>query len=83
MHWASQPVDPGERVDALEALGRVVREGGFDVLRGFTLWKLSTDAGHRAIEPFVVVLGEDSEFLEAAARIADAVRRSEPKRDGA
>ncbi len=86
MHWATQPEDPFERVEALRALDRVVQQGGFPTLRGFRLWKLSTEPAHRALEPFVVVLpGEpgrrdddeaDGLFLEVAARLAGRLRDS-------
>lgn len=86
VHWATQPEDPFERVEALRALDRVVQQGGFPTLRGFMLWKLSTDPAHRALEPFVVVLpGEpgrrdddeaDGLFLEVAARLAGRLRDS-------
>ena len=86
VHWATQPEDPFERVEALRALDRVVAEGSFPTLRGFTLWKLSTDPGHRAVEPFVVVLpsagrADDSDeadrlYLEAAATLARRLRDS-------
>lgn len=56
VHWATQPDDPGERLRALQALLWVVEEGGFPALRGFTLWKLTTQPEQRAIEPFAVVL---------------------------
>ncbi len=62
VHWASQPEAPAERVAALQALANVVASGGFDALRGFTLWKLTTRAEHRAIEPFAVLLGGAGEY---------------------
>jgi hypothetical protein len=86
VHWATQPEDPFERVEALRALDHVVEEGGFPTLRGFMLWKLSTEPAHRAEEPFVVVLpgaggqGDDDEadrlFLETATRLAGRLRDS-------
>jgi len=85
VHWATQPKDPMERVEALRALGSVVAQGGFPTLRGFTLWKLSTDPTHRDLEPFVVVLplaggagadAADALFLEAASGLAARLRRS-------
>lgn len=86
VHWATQPDDPFERVEALRALDSVVQQGGFPTLRGFLLWKLSTDPSHRALEPFVVVLpGEpgrgdhdeaDGLFLDLAARLAARLRNS-------
>jgi len=86
VHWATQPEDPFERVEALRALDRVVQQGGFPTLRGFMLWKLSTEPAHRALEPFVVVLPgaparpdedeADGLFLEVAARLARRLRDS-------
>ena len=62
VYWESQPVDAGERVAALQALADVVREGGFQTLRGFTLWKLTTRAEHRTIEPFAAFLQPGSGY---------------------
>ncbi len=90
VHWATAPDDPFERVRALEALDRVVEQGAFPTLRGFTLWKLTTDAAHRQLEPFAVVIpastdprsdaGDadtaDRAFLQTAARLAQRLRRS-------
>ena len=89
VHWSSQPADAGERVDAMRALGDAVEAGAFPRLRGFTLWKTTTNPEHRAIEPFAVVLpsarspfGQQSEldrfdrdYLAAAARVRAAVSR--------
>lgn len=62
VHWDSQPDDAGERVAALQALADVVSAGGFQSLRGFTLWKLTTRPEHRAIEPFAAVLQPGSGY---------------------
>ncbi len=90
VHWDSQPQDAGERVDAMLALGDAVEAGAFPRLRGFTLWKMTTNPEHRAIEPFAVVLPSDRQaraatssdldrfdrdYLAAAARVRAAVRR--------
>jgi hypothetical protein len=83
VHWSTQPEDAGERVAALRALLRVVREGTFPDLRGFMLWKLTTLPRHREIEPFAVVLpgaGEmssrgDDDLLQVAAELAAELRR--------
>jgi hypothetical protein len=88
VHWATQPEDPTERVEALEALGDAVESGELSRLRGFTLWKLTTNPAHRDIEPFAAVLPlglpvsdvalphdrADRAYLAAAARVAAAVR---------
>lgn len=89
VHWNSQPADAGERVDAMRALGDAVEAGAFPRLRGFTLWKMTTNPEHRAIEPFAVVLPSprtaagpqseldrfDRDYLAAAARVRTAVRQ--------
>ncbi len=89
VHWNSQPADAGERVDAMLALGDAVEAGALPRLRGFTVWKMTTNPEHRAIEPFAVVLPSgravagsdpdldrfDSDYLAAAARVQAAVRR--------
>jgi hypothetical protein len=56
VHWATQAEDQGERERAMEALAELVRDGGFDELRGFSLWKITTNAQHREEEPFAIVL---------------------------
>jgi len=90
VHWATAPDDPFERVRALEALDRVVEQGAFPTLRGFTIWKLTTDPAHRQLEPFAVVIPEstdpssdaedvdaaDRAFLQTAARLAQRLRSS-------
>ena len=90
VHWATAPEDPFERVRALEALERVVKQGAFPTLRGFTLWKLTTNPRHRNLEPFAVVIpsGTDSmsdnhtsdiadrAYLQSASRIAEWLRLS-------
>ena len=90
VHWATAAEDPFERVKAIEALDRVVGQGIFPTLRGFTLWKLTTDPGHRELEPFAVVIpgstdpdsdrgavdAADRSFLAAAARLAERLRLS-------
>jgi hypothetical protein len=85
IHWATQPEDSQERISALRALLRVVREGAFPQLRGFMLWKLTTLPQHREVEPFVVVLpGKeggaaqgDEEFLQIASELAAEIRSQE------
>ncbi len=62
VYWDSQPNDAGERVAALQALADVVRSGGFQTLRGFTLWKLTTRVEDRAIEPFAAFLQPGSGY---------------------
>ncbi len=56
VHWPTQPDAPEERERALAALLEVVEAGLFPSLRGFSLWKLTTYAPHRDIEPFAVVV---------------------------
>ena len=90
VHWATAPEDPFERVRALEALVRVVEQGAFPTLRGFTLWKLTTNPKHRNLEPFAVVIPSgsgpisdndeidiaDRAYLHSAARLAELLRLS-------
>ena len=57
--WGEQPVDYDERRLALEGL-RAARFGSDAKLTGILYWKLSTDAAHEAIEPFVLHVGPDS-----------------------
>lgn len=52
--WGEQPIDPTERAASVRALAAVTRD--HDDFIGALYWKLSTIAGHRAIEPFVLVL---------------------------
>ncbi len=90
VHWATAPEDPFERVRALEALERVVEQGNFPTLRGFTLWKLTTNPKHRILEPFAVVIPSgagpisendiidiaDRAYLESSSRLAERLRLS-------
>ncbi len=57
--WGEEPIDHRERRLALEAL-RLAHERLDSDLSGILYWKLSTDAGHAAIEPFVLHIGPDS-----------------------
>ena len=57
--WGEQPVDYEERRMALEALRRAHHERP-DELHGLLYWKLSTQAEHERIEPFVLHIGADS-----------------------
>jgi hypothetical protein len=57
--WGEQPVDYDERRVALEGL-RAARLNTEAKLTGILYWKLSTDAAHEAIEPFVLHIGPDS-----------------------
>ncbi len=77
VHWESQPDDPGERVAALQALADVVQSGGFPALRGFTLWKLTTRAEHRTIEPFAAVLQPGAGYSHEAWRALELDRYDE------
>ncbi len=77
VHWESQPQDPRERVAALQALADVVRDGDFAALVGFTLWKLTTRAEHRAIEPFAAVLQPGSGYPYETWRTLGAAQHDE------
>ncbi len=57
--WGEQPIDRSERELAFRALLAVHREQPAR-LRGLLYWKLSTDAAHQEIEPFVLHVGETS-----------------------
>jgi hypothetical protein len=46
----------------MQALADVVQEGRFRQLRGLSLWKLTTRAEHRSIEPFAAVLQPDRSY---------------------
>lgn len=58
--WLDQPPDPTERALAFRALADVTTISSRDPLRGVLYWKLTTDPGHREIEPFAVPIGEGS-----------------------
>ncbi len=83
VHWGSQALRPAERVEAMDALARVVRAGLFPSLRGYSLWKLTTVPSHRDIESFAIVLPKpgqgdlgDVGFLNAAAHLTHALSGS-------
>jgi len=67
LFWRAQVEEPSERVAALDALADVRDEGAADYLRGALYWKLSTLPGHREIEPFAVILGEEGDAPAARA----------------
>ena len=79
VHWATQPEAPQERVEALSVLADLVDDGGFDALRGFSLWKLTTRDYHHEGERFAILvpaavdnntpIPADTAMLEAAARL--------------
>ena len=85
IHWASQAEDPGERVTALTTLADLVESGGFDALRGFSLWKLTTRDYHHEGERFAILVPAevwdntpvppDTALLEQAARLGELLRR--------
>lgn len=85
IHWRSQPEAPGERAQALDALLRVVEAGRFPSLRGFSLWKMTTEPSHLTHEPFAVLLpppyvdrAADHGFVRLAADLLDALYRRGP-----
>ncbi len=61
--WEDQPADPRERALALRALYRAHLDAGGELLAGLLWWKLSTRLEHRAVEPFVAVLGAGDPLL--------------------
>jgi len=56
IHWRTQPDAPQERERAMAALIDVVEAGLFPSLRGFSLWKLTTEPVHLGQEPFTVLM---------------------------
>ena len=57
--WQDQPESPEERALAIRSLRRAAQEVAPEMLQGLLYWKLSTQPGHRQIEPFVVILGDE------------------------
>ncbi len=81
IHWRSQPDAPQERERAMAALLEVVEAGAFPSLRGFSLWKMSTEPDHLKREPFVTLLPPiyierigDHGFVQLAADLLDRLR---------
>ncbi len=70
--WLDQPPDATERALAFRALADVTAASRRDPIRGVLYWKLTTDPGHREIEPFAVPIGRGSEdpLLPELARLA-------------
>lgn len=87
--WGDEPLDLDERAAAIRALGRALAaRTGPPLLRGILWWKLTTDPGHREIEPFVAVLGDPGEralfgALRDVARLPGGPRLPAPPRAGA
>ncbi|MCA9537986.1 MAG: hypothetical protein KC620_03825 [Myxococcales bacterium] len=80
VRWSAQPEAPGERLRALAALIKLVEGGDFPALRGFSLWKITTEPEQRQYEPFAVVLpppyvnrDADHGFVLLAQRLAGAI----------
>ncbi len=57
--WGDAPLEPLERALALKGLRRAAQEVEPGMLQGLLYWKLSTLPGHREVEPFVLILGEE------------------------
>jgi len=55
--WQDQKPDLTERALAVRGLYRANLAAGGDLLSGLLYWKLSTEASHTEIEPFVMILG--------------------------
>lgn len=66
--WGERPKEPRERALALRALAEADSERSDPFLAGLLYWKLSTDPGHREIEPFVLILGSDDPALPELRR---------------
>ena len=52
--WEDQPIDTVERILAIRALRET--NDKYNLLKGLLFWKLTTYAGHKEIEPFLVVI---------------------------
>lgn len=61
--WQDRPLRPEERALAIGALHEALHEADGErerpLLAGLLYWKLSTIPGHREIEPFVAIVGEE------------------------
>jgi hypothetical protein len=69
MVWTDEPLAPEERAQAIAALRRAAEAVDPELVQGLLYWKLSTLPGHRDIEPFVLILGDQPEDpLEAELR---------------
>ncbi|HVR28003.1 MAG TPA: hypothetical protein VMS86_00590, partial [Thermoanaerobaculia bacterium] len=58
--WDEREHGYEERASAVGALYRASRDFDRSLLRGLLWWKLSTVPEHEAIEPFVLLIGEDA-----------------------
>lgn len=58
MVWEDQPEDALERSLAVRGLYEANRRFRGGLLTGILYWKLSTEPAHRAVEPFVLLVGE-------------------------
>ena len=58
--WEERARGAEERVLAVRALRRAAAAVAPELLRGLLWWKLSTLPAHEAIEPFVLVIGDDA-----------------------
>ena len=81
--WDEQQGAPLERAWAVRGLRLALARQQPGVLAGLLYWKLSTVAGHRQVEPFVLVLGERPPDpllpeLQQLARAASGLRQAEP-----
>jgi hypothetical protein len=72
VEWARQPLDPSERVRALDALAAVLADDALPSLRGFSLWKLTLQDDHFGLEPYAIRLQGPAE--EAPSVDADTLR---------
>ncbi|MEL7088016.1 MAG: hypothetical protein AAGL98_06185, partial [Planctomycetota bacterium] len=81
--WETLPLDPGERVRAMEALHTVNQQHG-GLLAGLLYWKLTATPHHAEIEPFALLLPRDpatpvADPLHAALRRFAAPRDTPPE----
>jgi hypothetical protein len=66
--WADHPLAPQERAQALNALADALSDGALPQLRGFSLWKLTLQDEHAALEPYAIRLNAPGRPLTSRAR---------------
>ncbi len=80
--WGENPLVPRERALAVQGLRQAAEEVAPGLLQGLLYWKLSTVLSHRDIEPFVLILGEETPdpLLVELQRFRRSLRMSRPGR---
>lgn len=61
MIWNDRPVNYEERALAVRALRHAAKAMGENFLKGILYWKLSTQEIHRESEPFLLIIGPESQ----------------------